>query len=155
MKRFNFSLQAVQTVRERAARNALELYARALRDATEAERNLELAEKALKQQVEDWRRAMKKSFAPSEMLQHEHARTMLEARRAERAQQLREANNAVVEAQSAFQMARQKCDVVERFHDRQKREFSLAALKEEQHLLDEMAAARHEPRIFEKGLAHA
>ena len=80
---------------------------------------------------------------------------MLEARRNERAQQLRASNKAVVEAQSAFQMARQKCDVVERFHDRQKREFSLAVLKEEQHLLDEMAANRHEPGIFEKGMAHA
>jgi len=155
MKRFKFSLQAVQTVRERSARNALEAYARALRDATEAECNLESAEQALKHQVDDWRRAMKKRFAPSEMLQHEHARTMLEARRNERAQQLREANKAVVAAQSAFQLARQKCDVVERFHDRQKREFNLTVLKEEQHLLDEMAASRHEPGIFEKGLAHA
>jgi flagellar biosynthesis chaperone FliJ len=98
---------------------------------------------------------MKKSFSPTEMLQHEHARTMLEARRNERAQQLRDANKAIVEAQSAFQLARQKCDVVERFHDRQKREFNLGVLKEEQHLLDEMAASRHEPGIFEKGFAHA
>jgi flagellar export protein FliJ len=155
MKRFKFSLQAVQTIRERAARTALENYARALRNATEAERSLETAERALTAQVDEWRHAMKKSFSPSEMLQHEHARAMLEARRNERAQQLRDANKAVVEAQSAFQLARQKCDVVERFHDRQKREFNLAVLKEEQHLLDEMAASRHEPGIFEKGLAHA
>jgi flagellar export protein FliJ len=155
MKRFKFSLQAVQTVRERSARTALEAYARALRDLTEAEHTLEAAERALKQQIEDWRRAMKSGFSPSEMLQHEHARTMLEARRNERAQALRDANKAVVEAQGAFQLARQKCDVVERFHERQRRDFTLAGLKEEQHLLDEMAASRHEPGIFEKGLLHA
>jgi flagellar export protein FliJ len=155
MKRFKFSLQAVQTLRERGARTALENYARALRAATDAERLLAASEVALNDQVEEWRKAMKKGFAPSEMLQHEHARAMLEARRNERALALREANKGVVEAQSAFQLARQKCDVVERFHDRQRREFNLSVLKEEQHALDELAASRHEPGIFEKGLAHA
>jgi flagellar export protein FliJ len=155
MKRFKFSLQAVQTVRERSARTALENYARALRGVSEAEHALEAAEIALNQQIAEWRRAMKTGFAPSDMLQHEHARTMLEARRNERAQELKDANKAVVEAQGAFQLARQKCDVVERFQDRQRHEFNLSVLKEEQHLLDEMASNRHEAGIFEKGFAHA
>lgn len=154
MKRFKFSLQAVQTVRERAERLALENYARALRDVTEAERAVEAADFAVKQQVETWRRAMRTSFAPSEMLQHEHARAMMEGRKTQRMEALRVAQENAVQALSNFQMARQKSDVAHRFHDRRRREFSLAVLKEEQHLLDELASARREAG-FEKGLVHA
>jgi flagellar export protein FliJ len=155
MKKFRFSLEAVQTVRERSAREALESYARRLRARLAAEANLAKAEAALTEHLADWRRAMAQSFSPSQMLQHEHARQMLEARRNERAKELREAAAATTQAYAAFQLARQKSDVVERFHDRQRREFNLGVLKEEQHLLDELAATRRDPGLFEKGAANA
>lgn len=155
MKRFKFSLQAVQTVRERASRSALEIYARALRTRVEAEAALELAESALTRHLTEWRDAMKRNFAPSDMLQQEHLRSMLEARRNERAQAVRDAAKAVVQAQSNFQLARQKSEIVEKFRDRQRHDFNLAVLKDEQHMLDELATNRHEPGLFEKGYAHA
>src|SRR3954470_15421923 len=155
MKKFRFTLEAVQTLRARAAREALENYARKLRGRLAAEANLAKAEAALGEHLGDWRRAMSQSFSPSQMLQHEHARVMLEARRNERARELREAASATAEAYAAFQLSRQKSDVVDRFHDRQRREFNLRVLKEEQNLLDELAATRRDPGLFEKGAVHA
>jgi flagellar export protein FliJ len=155
MKRFRFSLEAVQTVRARAAREALENYARKLRSRLAAEANLAKADNALAEHLAEWRRTMEHSFSPTDMLQHEHARVMLEARRNERAQEVREAAAAVTQAYAAFQLSRQKSDVVERFHDRQRREFNLGVLKEEQYLLDELAVTRRDPGLFERGAAHA
>jgi flagellar export protein FliJ len=155
MKRFHFSLQAVQTMRERSAHDALENYARKLRARGLAEAAVAQTEAALAEHLTEWRRAMGRGFSPRDMLQHEHARVMLEARRNERLKELREAAAAATQALSAFQLARQKSDVVERFKDRQRRDFNLAVLKEEQHLLDELATARRGPALFEKGLAHA
>jgi flagellar export protein FliJ len=155
MKRFRFSLEAVETVRARAAREALENYARQLRARIAAEAALAKSESELAEHLTNWRRAMTKSFSPGDMLQHEHARVMLEARRNERAKELREAAAAATQAYAAFQVARQKSDVVERFHDRQRHEFNLGLLKEEQHALDEIAANRRDPCLFEKGAVHA
>ena len=155
MKRFRFTLEAVQTVRARAAREALEIYARKLRARLAAEANLAKAENALAEHLAEWRRTMEHSFAPSDMLQHEHGRVMLEARRNERARELRDAAAAVTQAYAVFQLSRQKSDVVERFHDRQRHEFNLGVLKEEQHLLDELASTRRDPGLFEKGAVHA
>src|SRR3954469_24285690 len=98
MKRFKFTLEAVQTVRERSARGALETYARALRRRLECEAALEKAERALASHLSEWRGAMGKSFAPSDMLQNEQLRAMLEAHRAECAKVLREAAEAAVKA---------------------------------------------------------
>src|SRR5258706_11788732 len=120
MKRFRFSLEAVQTVRERAAHDALENYARKLRARIAAEAVLAKAEAPLADHLAEWRRAMSHSFSPGDMLQHEHARVMLEARRNERAQELRAAAAVATQAYAGFQLSRQKSDVVERFHDRQR-----------------------------------
>jgi flagellar biosynthesis chaperone FliJ len=155
MKRFQFSLEAVQTVRARAAREALENYARKLRSRLAAEAALAKAETALAEHLAEWRRTMTHSFSPSDMLQHEHARVMLEAHRNERARELRDAATAATQAYAGFQLSRQKSDVVDRFHDRQRREFNLGVLKEEQHLLDELASTRRDPGLFERGVAHA
>ena len=156
MKRFKFTLEAVQTVRERAAREALENYARALRVKTSAEAALADAEHAQESQLVAWRRMMRQNgFSPSEMLQNEHARAMLEARRNERVEEVRKASEAAAKAQATFQLAQQKSDVVERFHTRQRNEFNLNALKEEQHFLDELAGNRRESGLFEKGPTHA
>ena len=155
MKRFRFSLEAVETVRARAAHDALENYARKLRARIVAEAALAKAELALAEHLEEWRRAMSHSFSPGDMLQNEHARVMLEAHRNERAKELREAAAAATQAYAGFQMARQKSEVVERFHSRQRREFNLGLLKEEQHFLDELAASRRDPGLFERGAAHA
>lgn len=155
MKKFRFSLEAVQTVRARAAREALENYARKLRARLAAEANLAKAEAALAEHLADWRRSMLQSFSPGQMLQHEHARVMLEARRNERAKELREAVVNATQAHSAFQFSRQKSDVVDRFHDRQRRDFNLAVLKDEQHLLDELAGTRRDAGLFEKGAVNA
>lgn len=154
MKRFRFSLEAVETVRARAAHEALENYARKLRARLAAEAMLAKAELALADHLTEWRRAMARSFSPSDMLQNEHVRLMLETRRNERAKELREAAAAATQAYAGFQVARQKSDVVERFHERQRHEFNLGILKEEQHFLDELASSRRDPGLFEKGAAH-
>jgi len=155
MKRFRFSLEAVQTVRERAAQEALENYGRAVRERAASEARWAAAEAALTDHLSEWRKAMKGGFSPREMLQNEHARTMLEAHRDARAEELRVAAAAVARAQAEFQVARQNSEVVERFHDRQRRAFNLSALKEEQNILDEMALTRRHAGMFEKGFADA
>jgi flagellar export protein FliJ len=155
MKRFRFSLEAVQTIRERAAQDALENYARKLRARGAAETAVTQAEGALAGHLDEWRRAMSRGFSPADMLQNEHARTTLEARRDERIKELRDAASATVKAQAAFQLARQKSDVVERFHDRQRHEFNLGVLKDEQRLLDELASTRRDSNLFEQGVNHA
>jgi flagellar export protein FliJ len=153
MKPFRFTLEAVQIVRGRATNEALEKYARALKLRTNAEGELARAEAELRAHLQEWRDTMLKSFSPSEMLQNQHARTELEARRNEKVKALRDAAQAANKAQAAFQLARQKSDVVERFHERQRHEFNLAVLKEEQHLLDELASGRRD--LAQKGFSHA
>lgn len=155
MKKFRFTLEAVQTMRQRTVNEAMEHYARALRARLAAETAVADAEQALSEHIDHWRKAMKKSFSPGDMLRQEHARLMLETRRNERANELREAAKLASEALSAFHLARQKSEVVERFHDRQRRDFNLAVLKEEQNMLDELASARRDPGLFERGVAHA
>lgn len=142
MKKFKFSLQALQTLRESAASKALESYARAVRAQADAEAALKNADAALTNHLDQWRRAMSRGFSPTEMLGLGHARTALEAKRADAAKVLRDAAAAVAKALSEYQLAQQKNDVVERFHDRKRHEFNLALLKEEQHFLDELATSR-------------
>jgi len=153
MKPFRFTLEAVQTVRNRATNEALEQFARALKLRANAEHELANAEAALRNHLEEWRGKMTKSFSPGEMVQREHARTILETQRNERIKQLRDAAQAADKAQALFQFARQKSEVVERFHERQRHEFNLAVLKEEQHLQDDFAGARRE--FAQKGFSHA
>ena len=155
MKRFKFSLEGVQTVRERAARTALEDYAKALRARLEAEANLEKADRNLTQHLADWRAKMNKGFSPGDMLQNEHMQSMLEIRRNEFAKLLRASAEAVNKAHSTFQLARRKSDVVERFHERQRNDFNLAVLKDEQNTLDELASSRHGRDYFQEGVTHA
>jgi flagellar export protein FliJ len=155
MKRFKFTLEAVQTVRERAAREALEVYARAVRARTAAEAALAAVEEAKVAQMAEWRAAMKKGFSASDMVQNAHAQTLLEASRVERAEELRKASEAMAKALAALRLARQKSEVVEKFHTRQRNEFNLNELKEEQKAMDEMALSRRDSGPQMKEAAHA
>lgn len=145
MKKFRFSLEALKTVRESAASKALEHYARAVHAQTEAEAGLKAADHALSHHLERWRKAMSRGFSPQEIISLGHSRSVLENKRNERAQALRDAAAKAQKALAEFQLAQQKSDVVERFHDRKRHEFNLAALKEEQHFLDELATTRRAP----------
>ena len=142
MKKFRFTLEAVQTVRESAAAKALETYARAVRAQSDAEAALAAANLALTQHLEAWRKAMAKGFGAAEMLSMGHTRTLLEHKRNQCAEALRNAGAAVIKALAEYHLARQKSDVVERFHERKRHEFNLALVKEEQHFLDELATTR-------------
>lgn len=142
MKKFRFSLEALQTVRESAAAKALEAYARAVRAQSDAEAALSTANLSLTNHLEAWRKAMAKDFGAAEMLSMGHARAVLEHKRNECAEALRNAAAAVTKALAEYQLAQQKSDVVERFHERKRHEFNLALVKEEQHFLDELATTR-------------
>jgi flagellar export protein FliJ len=155
MKRFRFSLEAVRTLRESAAAKAMESYARAVRAQSDAETALRAATDAVAKHVEGWRKAMTRGFRPADILGMEHAREALEKRRSECVQALREAAAAAAKAQAELQLAQQNSDVVERFHDRKRHEFNLAALKEEQHFLDELANTRRGPGPFQSEAAYA
>lgn len=142
MKKFRFSLEALKTVRESAASKALENYARAVHAQSEAEAAVTAADQALAHHLEQWRKRMSRGFSPAEIIGLGHSRMVLETRRNECAQALRDAAAKAQKALAEFQLAQQKSDVVERFHDRKRHEFNLTALKEEQHFLDELATTR-------------
>jgi flagellar export protein FliJ len=143
MKKFRFSLEALKTVRESAASKALENYARTVHAQADAEAALKAADQTVANHLQQWRKAMSRGFSPAEIISLGHSRTVLENKRNERAQALKDAAGKAQKALAEFQLAQQKSDVVERFHDRKRHEFNLSALKEEQHFLDELATTRH------------
>jgi flagellar FliJ protein len=142
MKKFRFTLQAVQVVRQQQERQALEAYGRCLRARQQAEAALSEA----RQHLEDaWRRQreLEASGAPALWLMHSQNWCAVLEERCHQAQSaLQQAREQAAAAWSRLAVARRQREAVDKLRQRQWRQYELALAREEQKQLDELATLR-------------
>lgn len=142
MKKFRFTLQAVQVVRQQQERQALEAYGRCLRARQQAEAALSEARRNLE---DAWRRQreLEAAGAPALWLVHSQQWCVVLEERCRQAQTaLQQARDQAAAAWSRLAVARRQREAVEKLRQRQWRQYELALAREEQKQLDELATLR-------------
>lgn len=144
MRKFRFSLQPVQVLRERQEQAALNAYARTLQGAAEAEARLQSARQALEDAWTGLRPAPGRPVDTTALAQgHEHCQLL--TRRAEAcARALEAARAAVAQAFARWMNARQNSAVLAKCREKQLGEHRLRARQHEQKQLDELGRRRPE-----------
>jgi flagellar export protein FliJ len=144
MRKFRFSLQPVQILRDRQEQAALNVYARALQGAAEAEARLLAARQALEDAWAALRPDAGRPLSATALAQgHEHGQVL--TRRADAcAQALHAAQAAVAQAFSRWMTTRQNSAVLAKCRENQLREHRLRIRQHEQKQLDELGRRRPE-----------
>jgi flagellar FliJ protein len=142
MKRFEFKLQAVLTLRQRAEQAALEKYGRAIQSRQAAAERLAAADMELSESRRLWLNALADGCPAAQAAQTQaFCRGLEESRR-----QLDEALHvADVELQRSSQhmlLARQHREAVEKYLERQRDEYDRLLRIEERKMLDDILSRR-------------
>jgi flagellar export protein FliJ len=143
MKAFQFTLQAVRTVREREERRTLQQYSQALRLLDEAKQKLDSAEKELETGWRELRQA-RATQGPAEMMRLQDYCQTVEKRLTECRQALALAKSNAGRAFLKYLTAHQKRVLVEKHWENQKKRHDEEQRRREQKALDELA--RRGPR---------
>jgi flagellar export protein FliJ len=139
MKRFRFSLQALQTLRQQQEQVALERYAQAVQAHEQVQRQRETVQRELET---GWRQRQQQwtlGTTASECVHAHYYCLSVEARLRVIDRQLQAAQNGVRQCWDKLLQARQRREVVEQCHERQRRRYDLEIRWAEQKVLDEMA----------------
>jgi len=139
MKRFQFKLQAVLTLRLRAEHEALSNYAQTIQASRVARAGLTESEMELCEARRRWLTAMADGLPAaraSQMRTHNH---WLEERKQQCEQALRLAEISVEEASRRMVVARQQREAVEKHHANQRELYDRAVAGEERRFLDDLA----------------
>lgn len=144
MKAFRFTLQALSTVRQQREQAALEQYARALLERSQAVQQVGYAENVLRVAQGDWQGRVMVGCSAAEMSHWaEHCRD-LATERDRRVEQLGLAERKTQAALQAMLSARQQREVVEKVRTRQRQVHQVARQRLEQKFLDELGQRRVE-----------
>ena len=138
MKRFQFKLQAVLTLRLRAEQQALELYARAIETRQAASDQVTEAESALCETRRRWLNELADgcpAARAAQMLGYCHH---LEERKQQAEQALALAESEMTKASESVLHARQQREVVEKHFSRERDHYDRELQVEERKLIDEM-----------------
>ena len=154
MKRFRFTLQPVLVLRERAERQALEAFARALADQRLQASNLAAADKELAEGHALSRRQLASGAPAALLLQQLAYCSFLQERRKAASRSLALAETMAKKASLAMNIARQQRQVVETFRDKQLAAYDHNCSIEEQKMLDELAGRRLEHALSWKTSDH-
>lgn len=142
MKRFEFKLQAVLTLRQRAEQAALEKYSRAIQHRLGAATRLEEAEMELSQSRRQWLNALADGCPAgraAQMLAFCHA---IEERKRQCEQTLSLAEVELNQASQKMVFARQQREAVETFMARERERHERKTRDEEQKLIDDLVSRR-------------
>ncbi|HEY3863213.1 MAG TPA: flagellar FliJ family protein [Verrucomicrobiae bacterium] len=142
MKAFQFSLEAVQVVRQRQENDALESYAGALLARQQAIDLVEGIEQRLREHYGQILQMVAGGCAASQAAQAQNYHRSLTQRRDEAAAALRKADGRVSSACDAMMAARQQREIVDGYRRKQQAAHHRTALREEQKMLDEFAIRR-------------
>jgi flagellar export protein FliJ len=142
MKAFRFSLEAVQTLRHRQEQHAMEQYVRALLARQQALDHLEIIRERIRQNQQELSRLLAAGCTASVAAQVQLFERSLEKQQADRVAGLALAERRVNATFQTMIQARQKRQVVESFRKRQIARHQRAEAREEQKLLDDLAARR-------------
>ncbi len=147
MKAFHFSLEAVQTVRQRQEQQAMEQYVRALLARQQALDQLDLIRDRILQNHQELNRLLSAGCTAAVVTQAHHFERALQKQQADRLASLALVERRVNAAFQAMILARQKRKTVESFRKRQLARHQRAENREEQKMLDDLAS-RRERSIF-------
>lgn len=142
MKRFEFKLQAVLTLRQRAEQGALAQYARAIQHRQAVAARFEESEMALSEGRRQWLNVLADgcpAARAAQMLGYCH---LLEDRKRQCEQTLGLAEVELNQASQRMLHARQQREAVETFHAGQRERYDRKVREEEQKLLDDLVNRR-------------
>lgn len=142
MKRFEFKLQAVLTLRQRAEQTELEKYSRAIQSRQTAAERLAEAEMELSEGRRLWLNALADgcpAVRAAQMLGFCH---LLEERKRQGEQALNLADVELNQASQRMLLARQEREAVEKFLSRQRERYDRLLRDEERKLIDDLVNRR-------------
>jgi flagellar export protein FliJ len=142
MKAFQFSLEAVRTLRQRQENDALDQYARALALRQRALNALEAARERIQAHWAETRRQMARRCTALQVSQLQSHGRVLEQRQQECVTALRAAERGVNAASQVMLLARQQREIVEVYREKQIVRHQRLEAVAEQKMSDEFAARR-------------
>lgn len=142
MKRFQFKLQAVLTLRQRAEQTALEHYSRAMLARHAAMARLTEAERELSRAWKDLRQRMTGGCPAGEAQQRQQFCHLLDDRRRQCEQALSQAEVQLNQAFQKMLLCRQDREVIEQYLADQRQQHDRALLAEERKILEDLARRR-------------
>jgi flagellar export protein FliJ len=142
MKPFHFSLEAVRVLRQRQEKAALEQYASALNAQRQAEERQEAVQKELEAAWLQRQNQMAAGSPAGMVLQLQNYGVFLETRLAEHAAAVKAAAEVTAKRWAALLQARQQREIVDKYHEKQRKRHEQNCQREEQKELDEFAIRR-------------
>ena len=142
MKRFEFKLQAVLTLRQRAEQGALAQYARAIQHRQAVVARFEEAEMALSEARRQWLNVLADGCPAARAAQVLGYCHLLEERKRQCEQTLNLAEVELNQASQRMLHARQQREAVETFHEGQRERYDRKVREEEQKLMDDLVNRR-------------
>jgi flagellar FliJ protein len=142
MKRFEFKLQAVLTLRQRAEQAELEKYSRAIQNRQAAADRLTESEMELSEARRQWLNALADgcpAVRAAQMLGFCH---LLEERKRQCEQTLNRADVELNQASQRMLLARQQREAVEKFLSRQRERYDRLLREEERKMIDDLVSRR-------------
>ncbi len=150
MKRFEFRLQAVLTLRQRAEQVALEVFGAAIRRREEAAAKLQQHDMQLSETRRQWLNEMADGCPAIRAAQTLAFCHSIDERRVEAEKHLQQADVELAQASQRMLGARQQREAVENLLRRQREAHDLQARLADQRLIDDLAHRR--PFISSAGL---
>lgn len=150
MKKFHFTLQALQTLRERQEKSALELYAQAV---TARQLALENLESVMRHCEESWsfcRAEMARGAEAAQIARMEAYCRTVEEQRARCAAEAQAAQRVMDQRWQKLVLARRDREAVERYRDHQHARYERELQRDEQKALDDLAGRRGSGEWFWK-----
>ena len=150
MKRFEFKLQAVLTLRQRAEQGALEKFSRAVQARQAAADRLADSEMELSEARRVWLNALADgcpAVHASQLLGYSH---LLEERKRQCEQALGLADAELNQSSQKMLFARQQREAVENFLDRQRESYDRQLRDEERKLIDDLVSRRPQASISDR-----
>ncbi len=151
MKPFQFSLQAVATVRENEEARARETYAHAVRLHQQAALKQQEVEGGIHESLAECGQAFGEGAAVEKIVQIQAMLRVLRARLKEFSDEAARLQRVVDEKWRQLVLARQRREVVGKVHDRQLAAHQAESVRVDQLSMDEMAALRGAGALAYKG----
>ena len=142
MKVFQFTLEAVRTVRQRQENEALEHYARALLARQQVLDLLESLQQRIRDDFVQRRKLLAEGCTAAQAAQGQNYHRSLEKKRDEGVTALEQAERRVNADSQVMLAARQQREIVDVYCEKQRAVHQRAQLREEQKIMDEFAVRR-------------
>jgi flagellar export protein FliJ len=142
MKPFHFTLEALRILRKRQEHAALEQYSSALHRQRQAEERQQAVQTELQAAWLQRQNQMAAGAPAGMVLQLQNYGVFLEARLEECTGAVKTAIEAVARRWEVLLNARQQREIVDKYHEKQRKRHEQACLREEQKELDEFSTRR-------------